>query len=376
MLFRSSATRSSSAATTRDHISIEVSSSPLASSLIRRIVVAEAQVPFVQGGAELHVTALIEQLRNRGYEVEKVALPFRPQPRSELLAQAAAWRLLDLSTSNGRPIDLLIATRFPSYFARHPRKVAWVIHQHRAAYELCGTEYSDFEHSEADVGLRQRLLELDRRMLTECRRVFTNAQNTANRLEKFNGVAAQALYHPPPHADQLRPGEYGDYVLVVGRLEPVKRTDLAIRALTHAPGVRLIVVGTGSQRDALESIAKEAGVRDRVVFAGSAAGAELVSMYSKALAVVYAPYDEDYGYVTLEGFLSAKPVITATDSGGTLEFVRDGQNGFVCAPEPTAIGSAIARLASDRALAARLGAAGMATAKTVTWDGVVEQLLG
>jgi glycosyltransferase involved in cell wall biosynthesis len=117
-------------------------------------------------------------------------------------------------------------------------------------------------------------------------------------------------------------------------------------------------------------------VHDRVIFAGSAAGAELVALYSKALAVLYAPYDEDYGYVTLEAFLSAKPVITATDSGGTLEFVRDGDNGFVCAPEPAAIGHAIARLASDRALAARLGTAGMATARTVTWDGVVEQLLG
>ena len=57
---------------------------------IRRIVIAEAQVPFVRGGAELHVDALIDQLRSRGYEVEKVAVPFRAQPKSELLAQAAA----------------------------------------------------------------------------------------------------------------------------------------------------------------------------------------------------------------------------------------------------------------------------------------------
>ena len=170
---------------------------------IRRIIVAETQVPFVQGGAELHVRALVDELRRRGYDVEKVAVPFRGQPKSELLAQAAAWRLLDLSSSNGQPIDLLIATRFPSYFARHPRKVAWVIHQHRAAYELCGTPYSDFEHTEADVGLRQRLIELDRQMLSECRRVFANARNTAMRLERFNGIAAEALYHPPPLAPRL-----------------------------------------------------------------------------------------------------------------------------------------------------------------------------
>jgi len=333
-------------------------------------------VPFVQGGAELHVRALVDQLRVRGYEVEKVALPFRGQPKSELIAQAAAWRLLNLSSSNGQPIDLLIATRFPSYFARHPRKVAWVIHQHRAAYELCGTEYSDFEHAEADVGLRARLIELDREMLSECRHVYTNARNTATRLARFNGVAAQALYHPPPLATALREGPYGDYVLVVGRLEAIKRADLAIRAMAHVPEpIRLVVVGEGSQRLLAEKAVAEAGVSQRVTFAGSASGDALVALYANALAVVYAPFDEDYGYVTLEAFLCAKPVITATDSGGTLEFVDDGRNGFVCAPDPVALGAAVARLANDRALAARLGRAGLDVARAITWDGVVEKLL-
>ena len=331
----------------------------------------------MQGGAELHVTALVDQLRRRGYEVEKVAVPFRAHPKSEVLAQAAAWRLLDLSASNTQPIDLLIATRFPSYYARHPRKVAWIIHQHRAAYELCGTAYSDFNHTEADVGLRRRLFELDGRMLAECRRVFTNAQNTARRLEKFNGVPAQPLYHPPPLADRLHPGDYGDYVLVVGRLEAVKRPDLAVRAMAGVPPpTRLVVVGQGSQRHVAEQAAADAGVAGRVVFAGDTSGDDLVALYAGALAVVYAPFDEDYGYVTLEAFLSAKPVVTATDSGGTLEFVRDGENGFVCSPEPDAIGTAIARLASDPDLAKRLGERGRARAVQVTWDGVVEQLVG
>ena len=344
---------------------------------IKRIIVAETQVPFVQGGAELHVRALVEQLQRRGHDVEKVAIPFRPQPKSELLAQAAAWRLLDLSSSNGQPIDLLIATRFPSYFARHPRKVAWVIHQHRAAYELCGTPYSDFEHTPEDVGLRRRLVELDARMLGECRRVFANAKNTANRLAKFNGIAAQALYHPPPLADSLTSGAYGDYLLVVGRLEAVKRPDLAVRALQHVPAsMRMVIVGEGSQRAAVERAASESGVIDRVTFVGSAAGDELVRLYAGARGVVYAPFDEDYGYVTLEAFLSAKPVITASDSGGTLEFVVDGENGFVCDPTPESIGAAATRLAGDGSLAARLGNAGCHVARTITWDGVVEQLLG
>jgi glycosyltransferase involved in cell wall biosynthesis len=344
---------------------------------IRRILVADAHVPFVTGGAELHVRALIDVLRRRGHDVDLVALPFRSQPKDELLAQAAAWRLLDLSSSNGQPVDLLIATRFPTYFARHPRKVAWVIHQHRAAYELCGTPYSDFEHTEADVGLRRKLFELDARMLGECRHVFANSNNTARRLQTFNGVPAEGLYHPPPLADRLHEGPYGDYVLVVGRIENVKRVDLAIAAMAHVPPpLTLIIAGDGSQRAAAERAVAEHGLGGRVVFAGAVAGDELIALYAGALAVVYAPFDEDYGYVTLEAFLCAKPVITATDSGGTLEFVVNDQNGNVCAPEPAAIGAALSRLAADRARAAQLGQAGLSRARQITWDGVVERLLG
>ena len=344
---------------------------------IRRIVVADAQVPFVHGGAELHVRALVDVLRRRGYEADLVSLPFRAQPKEELLAQAAAWRLLDLSSSNAQPIDLLIATRFPTYFARHPRKVAWVIHQHRAAYELCSTPFGDFEHTEHDVGLRKRLFALDAQMLGECRHVFANSRNTARRLETFNGIAAEGLYHPPPLADRLHPGPYGDYVLVVGRLERVKRPDLVVRAMAHVPGsTRVVLAGDGSERGAIERTAVECGVRARVTLTGHIDGDELLRLYAGALAVVYAPFDEDYGYVTLEAFLCSKPVITCTDSGGTLEFVVNGENGFVCAPEAEAVGAAIARLAADRALASRLGAAGLSRARRITWDGVVERLLG
>jgi glycosyltransferase involved in cell wall biosynthesis len=347
------------------------------SNPIRRIVVADAQTPFVRGGAELHVEALVRQLRHRGYAVEAVALPFRGQNKPELLAQAAAWRMLDLTASHDQPIDLLIATRFPSYFVRHPRKVAWVIHQHRAAYELAGTPYSDFDHTESDVGLRKTLIDLDTRMLRECRRVFANARNTANRLETYNGIAAEALYHPPTLADRLRPGRYGEYFLVVGRLEAVKRIDLAVRAMAWvSSAMTLKIIGDGSQRAALEHLAAELGLGRRIEFLGAASDDELVSLYADARGVIYTPFDEDFGYVTLEAFLSGKPVITAADSGGPLEFVVDGENGFVTAPDAAAIGAALARLADEEPLARQLGTAGQARARQVTWDGVVEQLLG
>lgn len=343
---------------------------------VRSILVCEAQVPFVHGGAEIHVRQLVRELRTRGYEAELISVPFKWYPKTEILPHAAAWRLLDLSESNGRPVDLVIASKFPTYFARHPRKVAWLIHQYRAAYELCGTQYSDFGHNEADVGLRETLIGLDTQMLSECRAIFSNAKNTAARLKKFNGLDAEPLYHPSRLAPQLRPGPYGNYVLSVGRIESVKRVDLAVRAMVDVhTDLRLVVAGDGTQRAHVERTAEAAGVSSRVTFLGTVDDEQLISLYADALVVVYPPFDEDFGYVTLESFLARKPVITCTDSGGPMEFVRHGVNGWICDPVPQAIAAAIDDAARDRARTARMGDAGHDIASTITWDGVIEKLV-
>lgn len=343
---------------------------------VRRILVCEAQVPFVHGGAEIHVRELLRELCARGYLAELVSVPFKWYPKEEILAHAAAWRLLDLSESNGHPIDLVIASKFPSYFVRHPNKVVWLIHQYRAAYELCGTVYSDFSHVEQDVGLRDTLIRLDTEMLGECRAIFANARNTAQRVEKFNGLKAEALYHPPRLAPRLRPGEYGNYVLSVGRIESVKRVDLIVGAMVHVdPGIRLVIAGDGTQRANVERAAADAGVADRTTFLGAVDDDALVDLYANALGVVYPPFDEDFGYVTLEAFLARKPVITCVDSGGPNEFVIDGVNGRSVEPVPDALAAAINDLASDRGRAAGMGDAGATRARAITWDGVIEKLV-
>ena len=342
----------------------------------RRVLVLESQTPFVHGGAEMLARELVAALQRHGCEAELVSLPFRDAPREELLAHAAAWRLLDVSRALDRPVDVAIATKFPTYFARHPAKVAWLVHQHRAAYELCGTPFSDFEHTERDVGLRKRLIELDTQMLGECRGLFSIARTVSERLQKYNRLTATPLYHPPRLAASIRPGPYGDYMLTVSRLEKVKRIDLALEAMARARGsTRLVVAGDGSERAALAARVEALGLGDRVRLAGRVEDAELIDLLAGARALLFTPFEEDYGYVTLEAFLARKPVVTTTDSGGPLEFVEDGVNGLVAAPTPGALANAVARLASDAAAAARLGDAGYARARLITWDGVVEQLM-
>ena len=330
----------------------------------------------MRGGAESLVRELVAQLRLHGYETDLVSVPFKWYPPEEILTHASAWRLLDLSESAGRPVDLVIATKFPTYFARHPNKVTWLVHQYRAAYELAGTIYSEFDHTDAHLALRERLIDLDTAMLKESRRIFSIADTVTARLARYNGLEARTLYHPPRLASSLRSGPFGDYVLSVGRLESVKRVDLILRALVSAPAnVRLIVAGTGTQRETLEALAATLDVTPRVSFLGEVDDETLIGLYAGALAVVYPPFDEDFGYVTLEAFLAKKPVITTTDAGEPTAFVEDGLNGYVTEPTPEALSGAIAALAADRGNAARFGESGYERARTITWTGVIDRLV-
>jgi len=162
----------------------------------------------------------------------------------------------------------------------------------------------------------------------------------------------------------------------VTRLEHVKRVDLTIDTFEKTTSsVRLLIAGDGSIRHELGEYIERRGLRDRVTLLGRVDDERLIDLYAGCRAVLFAPYDEDYGYVTLEAFLSRKPVITARDSGGTLEFVADGVNGSVCEPTPDALAEAVNRLAADPALAASLGERGHGVAANITWANVVDRLI-
>lgn len=343
-----------------------------------RVLVCGVQVPFVFGGAEILVRSLADELGRRGCEVDTVALPFTWPDRTQLFKSCLSWRLLDLTEVEGRRIDLVIATRFPSYVVKHPNKVVWLVHQLRQAYDLEGTRYSDFGPSPRDRRVVEMLRAMDRRTLSEARRVFSISKNVAERLERHNGLKIDTLYPPPRLAGSLRPGPYGDYVFTVGRLNRIKRFDLLVRAMKHtATPVRAIIAGDGPERAALAELARKLGVEHRVELLDWVDDEKLVDLYAGCLAVFYAPFDEDYGYVTVEALKAEKPVITTRDSGGVLEFVDDGRTGFVAAPDaPAEIAARLDRLYADRELARAMGRAGAPKAAGIDWDHVVQGLLG
>ena len=339
-----------------------------------RIAVCAPQVPFARGGAEIFAGDLVAELRARGHETDLVTVPFKWYPGERVLSQAFLWRLLDLTESDGRPIELVIATKFPSYAVRHPNKVVWLLHQFRQAYELDRTGLGQFGESAEERATRRAIQRLDRIALGEARKVFATSRNVAERLKRSTDLEAKVMPHPPQEL-RYRTESYDDFVLSVGRLDRAKRHDLLLDALAADSTLRCVIVGEGPDRKRLEEVAQRLGLDGRARFAGRVDGEELAGLYARCLAVYYAPVDEDFGMVPYEAFLAEKPVVTTTDAGGPLEVVADRRTGLVCEPRPAALAEACSWLREHLDEAKAWGRAGKEIARRLSWDETIARLL-
>jgi glycosyltransferase involved in cell wall biosynthesis len=337
-----------------------------------------AQVPFVKGGAEYLCDNLYKELVARNYEVEYIKIPFKWYPPQEIINNSLIWRLLDLTESDGKKIDGVICTKFPSYVINHPGKVTWLFHQHRPAYDLAYSGYDDLApHKALGEIVRKKIISIDNMSLKESRKIFTISRNVTARLEKFNRISSEVLYPPPPFSGRYYCGTFDNYILYPSRLDPKKRQELVIRSMKFVrPSLTLKIVGTGPHLDFLKRVAKDCGVEKKVEFLGFIPEKELLDLYANALCVSYTPLDEDLGYVTMEGVLSRKPVITCSDSGGSLEFVEDGVTGYVVAPAPEKIAEAVNKIWSDGS-AKKMGENGYKKFGNLfqSWDVVIKKLL-
>jgi glycosyltransferase involved in cell wall biosynthesis len=341
-----------------------------------KVAVASTFVPFISGGATKIVDDLVQALRERGHDVDTVLIPFDSRP-AEQPDQLLAMRLFDVSQS----ADRLIAIRTPSYLLRHPSKVVWFIHHHRGAYDLWGTPYQDLPGTPEGVAVRDIIHAADAVGLGEAHAVFANSRVTADRLRRYNDVEARVLYPPLGDGERFRCEPAQDYVVYTSRITHHKRQWLAAQAMAHVrSNVRLVVAGAADGEHELAHFRHEAAPAGERVQADARWVSEDAKrdLLANCLGVVYMPFDEDsYGYPTLEAYHSGKPVITCSDSGGTLEIVEDGVTGLVAEPTPESLAAAVDRLAGDRAAAAAMGRAGRERIDElgISWDTVVEALL-
>ncbi|MFG6176672.1 glycosyltransferase family 4 protein [Halomonas sp. THAF12] len=340
-----------------------------------RILLNATLVPFMRGGADYHIEGVARALREHGHEVELLRLPFRFSPEADIQALMHYVDTLDMSAPNGVAIDRAISLQFPAWGIAHPHHTVWVMHQHRACYEL----WNDDEANDDQRALRKAVRDFDARHLGRVQRLFANSRRVAERLQHYNGLSAEPLYHPPHGAERFRCDDDWGYVFCPSRLESLKRQDLLIEAARHLTSpARIIIAGEGGQRERYQRLIERHGLDHRVRLVGRFSEAEKFALYANAMAVFFGPFDEDYGYITLEAMLAGKPVITCTDSGGPLEFVTDDETGWVVDPDPRAIADAIDRAWADRARTAEMGRAGQAAYHRagIGWNSVVTRLLG
>lgn len=346
-----------------------------------RIAIASVQVPFTSGGAEIHALNLKKNLQVRGHEVDIITIPFKWYPEQAILDSILMARLVDLSEANGQKVDLLIGLKFPAYYIEHTNKVLWILHQHRQAYELWGTQFGDLDIMKDGMEIRRIIQNYDNRYIPNAKKIFANSKTVSERLKRFNNIDSEVLYHPPEGYELLQSLEFGDYVFYPSRIDSIKRQYSLIKALPFTKtNIKIVLAGNGDPKeiDKIKCFIIDNELQGRVKMLGFISEEEKRELYARCLAVYFGPYQEDYGYVTLEAFYSHKAVITHPDSGGPMEFVRHMVNGIVVEGNPEAIAQQLDFLYLTRNKAKDMGENGYELMKEmkINWEYVIERLTG
>jgi glycosyltransferase involved in cell wall biosynthesis len=384
------------------------------------VIVAPCHVPLAIGGAEKLWWGLLQHLnRSTPHHADIVKLPGPERDFWEVVSSYRAFSELDLTY-----YDAIISGKYPAWMSDHPRHVCYMLHPLRGLYDTyppglparCEVDHPDVrallslvrsgersrealrecfgrtERLRRPRGLRRRQVPAEAfafpgpliRELVQffdgvafrpgaIRRFSAISETVARRAGYFPADAEVRAVHPPSDLDGFLPPRPGSYLFTVSRLDAPKRIDLLIAAMRHVEvPVRLLIAGTGPDEARLRELAEG---DPRVRFLGFVNDDQLLELYADAHAVLFAPYEEDFGLVALEAMSAGKPVVTTNDAGGASELIADGETGYVTDSDPEAIGAKIEQLLADPERASSMGERGRHRAAEVTWLRVGEVLL-
>nr|MBA2496015.1 glycosyltransferase family 4 protein [Acidimicrobiia bacterium] len=213
-------------------------------------------------------------------------------------------------------------------------------------------------------------------------RVVTLCESSRQEIVGMMGLRPAMVDVVPPGIDpRFSPGAARDprpTVVAVGRLVPVKRYDLLIRAAALArrtvPELRLVIVGEGYERPGLDAVVRELGAEDWVTFAGHLDDDALVALYRRAWLVASASAREGWGMSLTEAAACATPAV-ATRIAGHVDAVVDDRSGLLVDGVPDALGATLARVLGDPDLRRRLSHGALARAGELTWDATATGVL-
>jgi glycosyltransferase involved in cell wall biosynthesis/GT2 family glycosyltransferase len=325
----------------------------------KRVAIICAGSPVAgAGGAERFYAGLKAGFEALGCTAEFIELPAGEPSVEQIIANYDLAHATDLSD-----FDIVVSSKVPTYAVSHPHHVMFLNHAVRIFDDMFENRFPD--PAREDFADRARVHAADLKALLQVPARMAQGHEIARRLTRWRGLGAHVL-HPPLGFNAFTPGKGpGEHFLIAGRHHPWKRFDLLIAAVKQcrAP-VKLLVAGTGEDHGRLRAMA---GNDPRITFLGRISDAELVDLSSRAIAIPFIPLREDFGYVTLEAFASACPVLTCTDSGEPAHIVRNHDTGFVVEPEPAAIATALDWFWNNREEARLMGERGLALLKGMDW---------
>ncbi len=381
--------------------------------MTRIAVLAPGPVPPTTGGYERLFEGIVDAINTRpGYHAELLT---RPSPESTLAQVLASYRLW--SELKVDEFDEIVCGKYPCWMVDHPRVTIYLQHRLRGLYDTYpgvpgptrGTlepeaisrlyAFAEIPPQRERLGDLWQLVDdasqyfesswfahpgpLGRALVhwldavgfdpSTVHRYLANSARVRSRTGYFPTSAVVDVVHPPSSLKTTL-SQSRDHFFTVSRHDSPKRLDLIIRAYQKSNvAVPLIIGGEGPDTPRLKDLADSV---PGVQLVGRVGDEALADLYARAIAVPFVPYDEDFGLIGVEAMASGRPIISCIDSGGITELVTHGRNGIICPPDSGALAASFELLANNLPLADRLGTRAKASMSQVTWDGVVDALLG
>lgn len=385
---------------------------------MRIAIVAPSPVPFSIGGAEQLFLGMHDAIHKyTSHQCELIKNPTREDNFWSLIGAYYSFYTLDLSH-----FDMIISTKYPSWMVQHDKHIVYMVHPLRGLYDtyhfcnlptevpahLCTGLVEDIlkiiherrfskdavnavfiklrQLQEEEAHYHPETFQFPGSFIRDIIHFFDGFALDPQRIQRYCTMSETVrrrddyfpigvnidVIHPPSRLDRFSNTGY-DYLFTASRLDDPKRIDLIINAMKYVPhDIRLKIAGTGPVEQRLKKIAE---YDKRVEFVGFVCENDLLALYGESLAVLFTPYDEDYGLITLEAMLSSKPVITTTDSGGPLELVRNEQTGFIVDPDPQKIAEKINYCIEHLEETRKMGRNGYLDGQDITWDKFAHCLL-
>jgi glycosyltransferase involved in cell wall biosynthesis len=203
----------------------------------------------------------------------------------------------------------------------------------------------------------------DLRYYRHCDHLVGNTRSLARWITAQGWPAAQTHYLPnfAPDLHGAKPERLGipagqRIVLALGRLHRNKAFDILIRALPRLPGVNAIIAGEGRERAALETLAQQQGVADRVQFPGWRD--DTAALLAGCDALACPSRHEPLGNVVVEAFSAGRPVVAAS-ADGPRELIKPGEDGLlVPIDDVEALATSLRLVLENGSFSARLAEAG------------------